>query len=425
MRFAILHSLNCLHISRTLGEVFSDNLILLIPTSATSFLLTFLLKAFTSNQETVTGQADSIVDRISDAQLDLLHRLSDQFRLVTASITTSASATRQFIEQSENRQNLTQQHQVQQLLNLFQSIAARPTPILPVEVSEEEEKFIMPTPPTSQMSRALQGSFSRRADSALAPSDTYHRCSAVQCTSCLIQVTSSPSPQHTGDVQIAPLVRRYDGNDTSSRNDAFQHPVNTHQSQGTETQMSTVPVPAILPPAEVTTRKDVLSPASPVGQAKSPTRSTSSHRRRPLKALQPFIMKKRKILQSDDEAEEDAEHETTNESTTANPAEQQQPSNLLTLHRHAASRERVEAWRFGTSAAQGLPLSDEDTPIITQSDSIEQQQMFGAQSAEIGPVSQEPQPKKKPVKRATKAKKDSSSSPAKRRKTARQAEATA
>jgi len=210
--------------------------------------------------------------------------------------------------------------------------------------------------------------------------------------------------------------------DTSPDDEGFYSQRRISDLQDTQTQMSTMQLPALVsaPAAEVPEKDAPVSPNLKV-QTKSPTRSTASNNRKPLKALRPFIVKKRKIVQSDDEEGDgaiDGEHEIFSETALAGPSERQNMIPQI-VDRHAFSREKVEAWRFCTSAAQHSVLVDAEALAMCQTRSSGQQREDNEPTATVETPSEEPQLKtRKSVKRAPKPKKTNSTSASKRKKTA-------
>lgn len=377
-------------------------------------------KALSSSHETATEQADSIVDRISDHQLDLLHRLSDQFRLVTASISTSANATRQTIEQSAGRQDEAHQQQIRQFLTMLEALAARPLTTTMATQTITEVEFALPTPPTSQRVRALQKPVAMNELATSAASYGFHRCAAVECTSCIIQGTVLPNEENAEEG----LVISRQANDelsTSPNDEVSNSQIQIFESSSTETQVSIAPIASkTRSTTETSARDEVTQSHDQTKQSKSPARSASSHQRRPLKALRPFIMKKRRILQSDEEdvREEDAEHESIDEGAILRyselssklPTQQQPPYSAFAL-------KRVQAWRMGAAALQE-PVSSSEIALATgQTQSAEQEKRTDVPATSTASVAPEPQfDVTKSANRAVKNKRTKATSPNKRRK---------
>lgn len=381
------------------------------------------------------------MDRISDHQLDLLHRLSEQFRLVTASITTSALGTRQVIEQSASRQDQVQQEQLQHFLTVLRGLAAVPNVAQQASKPsrEDEERLIMPTPPTSQLSRILQASSSvARTFSELPPvtaPSASRRCAAVECTSCLFEETpASVQDPSRATVVTTMASNRREAEDTSQmahQDEGFHSQVFRPASQSTETQVSTMPIFNIqdFAPRDLAVKEPLL-PSSPNRQAKSPTRSSTARSRRSSKPSRPFIMKKRIIPQSDDEdAGDEASVEPRNtEQVNVIEDASRRVSEPSPMDRFALAFQKVEAWRSGnaavaqmntaTSSSEQVLASSQTQDVSTQQDSELNPQAVTTlpPAADVPAAKNAQQSKKHSAKGANRAKKTKTSLTIKRRK---------
>lgn len=103
-----------------------------------------------------------MISRITDHQLDIVHRLTDQMRMVSASITTSGQYTNRLVQQSADRHERTQLGEFNRLAwQLDQTVAKltsafsafrQPTEFQQKETCNNVTSYdILPTPPTSQM----------------------------------------------------------------------------------------------------------------------------------------------------------------------------------------------------------------------------------------------------------------------------------
>lgn len=358
----------------------------------------FCLKTLTTNQELASEQADSIVERISDAQLDLLHRLSDQFRLVTASINTSAASTRQLIEQSTSRPDQSLSQQIQQFLDLLQSIPARQssvsTPGLP-QITEETLAF--PTPPASQLVPTSQAFPPTRSSTSL---ESTHRCEAPECTACLIQ--ANPMTHEVEPKALQALGTNGTKNSAAQNDDEGFHTL-SQMPASSQAQMANLPIPGTVGslPGEKSQMPQVHRGAAS-GERRtitSPVQSACSHRRRPLGALQPFIMKKRKIIQSDDEEDhshEDAEQESVDDAALACSSKMPQVNLAAAAAAHGQAFDRVQAWRTGVATTSLAAEADQPGFLSIQPLAASQKVDVAKQlatAAEMPPES--PQTKKK------------------------------
>lgn len=325
------------------------------------------------------------MERISDHQLDVLHRLSEQFRLVTASINTSSSAVRQAMEETTTRQDQASQLQFQQLLARLQCFSAaaiaRPQ-VASAQIQEEgEDRFVMPTPPASQLPKALRKPSMPIIVEQPTASSSSHRCLAVECTSCLIQETPSSTQERSAMMVV--ITREGNGQNGVSPSDG-RIPQHLNQaSQGSETQLSTMPPP---PVAQVElngiSRTMPLLPSSPNRQSNSPTRSNISKTRRSVKPMQPFVLKKRTIPQPEDEEEErvpeanEEEQVQDVEKIVEETQERQRevmPRSTI-ADRFALAYEKVEAWRYGTAAGQSTAISSNSALVTNQTCSFQADQ---------------------------------------------------
>lgn len=380
------------------------------------------------------------MDRISDHQLDLLHRLSEQFRLVTASITTSALGTRQAIEQSASRQDQVQQEQLQQFLSVLKGLATVPNiaqqALQPSR--EAEHRFIMPTPPTSQLSRVLQPASSAartflELPPVTAPSAS-HRCAAVECTSCLFQETPASNQDESRVMVVTTMTKNSreaeDTSPTANQDEGFHSQIFGPASQSTETQVSTMPILHIqdCPNRDLTVTKPLL-PSSPNRQARSPTRSSTARGKRSSRPSRSFVMKKRVIPQSDDEEagdETNAEPQDT-EQVNLNEEPPKTVSEPSPMDRFALAFQKVEAWRSGNAAVSQMSTATSSEQALassqTQDSSTQQDSEVNSPavttlppSADLPAAKNAQQSKKRSAKGATKAQKPKTSLLHKRRK---------